>query len=86
MQVLVLPTYRFLLPTSNFILPASYPFYQEDAEEDFPQPDDSLFEADENTPVLEGGPSQLGEEQDALGRQVFGSFGFRTPKKVRLVS
>lgn len=37
---------------------------------------------DENEEVLtKGGPAQLGEEQDAMGREVFGAFGFRTPRK-----
>jgi len=35
---------------------------------------------DENEEVVKA-PSQLGEDQDAYGRQVFGSFGYRTPKK-----
>jgi len=35
---------------------------------------------DENEEAVKA-PSQLGEDQDAYGRQVFGSFGYRTPKK-----
>lgn len=35
---------------------------------------------DENEEAMKA-PSQLGEDQDALGRQVFGNFGYRTPKK-----
>ena len=60
--------------------PAVQPELPDLREERDGEREDEVF-GDENDEELVSGPSQLGEEGDALGRQVFGSFGFRTPKK-----